>query len=45
MAEEFYQRFIDPLSVVFSRAVNDVLGERALGYLPYKDLCIAFFFW
>lgn len=43
MAEEFYQSFIDPLSVVFSKAFNDILSERALGPLPYKELCIAFF--
>lgn len=45
MAEEFYQRFIDPLCVVFSRAFKDVLRERALRSLPYKGLCIAFFLW
>jgi len=43
MAEEFHQRFIDPPSVVFSRAFNDVLSKRALGYLPYRGLCIVFF--
>lgn len=31
MAEESYQMFIGTLSVVFSRAFNDVLSERALG--------------
>lgn len=40
MTEEFYQRFIDSLSVVFSRTFNDVLSERTLGSLPYKVLCI-----
>lgn len=43
MAEEFHQRFIDPLSVMFSRVFSDVLSERALGSLPHKGLCIAFF--
>lgn len=45
MAEEFYQRFIDPHSVVFSRTFNDILSERALESLPYKCLCIVFFLW
>lgn len=41
-AEEFYHRFIDALSVMFSRAFNDFLSEKGLGTLPYKGLCIAF---